>query len=319
MKNSTTFLFFCLVLLSQLTACSQENENECKTLLNQQPYIFKQRQQSNMNIDSVKQDYIVLQECGNLDSIDAIIFQGPLLGQLLVAQTDKQEFNEITYQVLIDLITEFKKDKAEHYQKLRNVIIVNLEIERKPVELTEYESIRPKLKAAGLTNEEINAFKAFLDANNKTWNYKEAMTAFIQSKKTTASSTKPLDFPNLQTLEKLLEDAKTKNTNCLLYFSGYGCVNARKFESQALTNLEIQQFIRENFSYAVALVDDRQKLPGETKTNGEKYSQLQKQKFNTEAQPYLYILSPEGKIIAEWSYTDGINSFKDFLEKGMKK
>jgi hypothetical protein len=269
-------------------------------------------------MDSVKQDYIVLQECGNLDSIDAVIFQGPVLGQLVVSNIEELN-NRITYQALIDLISKFKKNNREPYQKMRKGTIVRMEIEKMPVELNKFESIRSKLITAGSTNEEINSFKTFLEANNKTWNYKEAIMAFAQSKRPGTSSTKPLDFPNLETLEKLLADAKAKNTNCLLYFSGYGCVNARKFESQALTNPEIQQFIRENFSYAVALVDDRQKQAGETKTIGEKYIQLQKETFNSQHQPALYILSPDGKIIASWSYENGVNTFKTFLEKGTKK
>lgn len=314
MKNSTLFCFFFLALFIQLTACSQEKEIDCQTLLSEQPYIFRERQQGNMNLDSVKHDYTVLQECGNLDSIDGTIFQGPVLGQLLVSHINKEDLNKpITYQVLIDLISKFKKDNGELYQKMRKGTIVRLEIEKMPVELSKFESIRSKLMTAGLTNEEINTFKSFLENHNKSWNYKQAIAAFAQSK----NPSSPMEFPKLENLDKMLIKSKAANKNCLLYFSCYGCVNARKFEDQVLTNPEIQEFIKSNFIYEVAYTDDRQKLPGETKTNGEKYTQLQKEKFNSVYQPVLYILSPDGETIAGWSYEDGTDAFKSFLEKGI--
>lgn len=318
MKNSIPFLFFGFLILIQLTACSQNKEFDCQALSSQMPYIFRARQQGNMNMDSVKYDYTVLQECGNLDSIDGILFQGPILGQLLISSTNEQDIpQEITYQVLIDLISEFKADKEGIYQELRNGTIVRLEIEKTPVELSKFESMRSKLNAAGLTNEQMNSFKSFLVANDKRWNYKEAVIAFFQSQNSTTRSSKPLDFPKLESLEKLFAEAKKVNKNCLVYFSGYACVNARRFESQVLTNPEIQQLIQENFIYAVALVDDRQKAPGETQTKGEMNIQLQKQKFNSVSQPVLYLLSSDGKIISSWSYQDGENTFKSFLEKGI--
>ncbi|MNJ84618.1 hypothetical protein D3C87_20750 [compost metagenome] len=318
MKNTAILPFFVLLLFIQLTACSQEKEQDCKTLLNQQPYIFRQGQQQTMNLDSVKHDYNVLQECGNLDSIDGMIFQGPVLAQLLVS--NKTELNDlITYQALIDLISTFKNENGELYQKMRKGTIVRLEIEKMPVELSKFEAIRSKLITAGLTNEEIDTFKSFLETQNKSWNYKEAITAFGQSQNPAASSNQPLVFPELQTLEKLLADAKTKNKNGLLYFSCYGCVNARKFEDQLLKDSRIQKTIQQHFVYKIAYVDNRQKLPGETKTIGEKYTELQKETFKSVSQPILYILSPDGKIIASWSYEDGANTFQSFLEKGMTK
>ena len=289
MKNSTKFSLFCFVLLIQLSGCSQEKETDCLVQLDQQPYLFKyHRQQGIMNLDSIKKDYTILQECGKLDSIDGIIFQGPVLGHLLISQTNKQEFNNnITYQVLIDLISDFKRDQKDMYQRMRVGTIARLEIEKMTVDLSQFESLRSKFIDAGLTDDEINSLRTFLDKNSKNWNYKQAMEAFAQSKRTTVNSHSLMEFPQLENLEKTLVESKTANKNCLLYFSGYTCVNARKFEQFILTDPEIQQLIKKNFIYKTAYVDDRQKLPGERETTGEKHIKLQKQNFNTESQPRL--------------------------------
>lgn len=317
MKNSTIFSFFCFVLLIQLSACSQD-KTDCTVLLDQKPYMFKYHQQGIIDLDSIKKDYTILQECGKLDSVDGIIFQGPVLAQLLIA--DRQEFNiTLTYQVLIDKISDFKRDQKDIYQKMRTGTIARLELEKMPVELSRFESLRPKFEAAGLTKEETDEFKSFLEKNDRTWNYKQATVAFFQSKKPTESSHSLMEFPPLENLEKALTESKSSSKNCLLYFSGYTCVNARKFEQLVLRDPGIQQLIKENFIYKTAYVDDRQKLPRERESTGEKHMKLQKEKFNSTSQPILYILSPDGKILADWSYEDGTDTFKSFLKKGIEK
>ncbi|WP_430407003.1 hypothetical protein [Fluviicola sp.] len=318
MKNSSLFLFFGLLTFIQLTACSQEKELDCQALLREQPYMFRQRQQAGMNMDSVNHDYTILQECGNLDSIDGVIFQGPLIGQLLIAKLNKGgDSQEITYQSLIDLISEFKTEHTSDYQQLRTGTIARLEIENMPVKLTEFENIRPKLIATGMKEKDVEEFKVFLEKNQRNWTYKEAVKAFFYTQNPKPSTGKSLEFPIIETLEKALQEAGTAKKNCLIYFSGWTTVNARKFESQVLTDPKIQNTIKQNFIYKVAYVDDRNKLPDGSDI-GKTNTKLQIEKFKSNTQPELYILSPDGKIIADWNYFDGTSSFISFLEKGIK-
>lgn len=141
----------------------------------------------------------------------------------------------------------------------------------------------------------------------------------VQKEKPAAHSTEQLEFPKLETLEKLLSQAKKENKNCLLYFSGWVSVNSRKLEDQLFIKEEIREIITNNFVYAIAYVDEMKKLPGETQPIGEKHMKLQQEKFNSTSQPMLYILSPDGEIIASWTYEYGPDTFKYFLEKGTKK
>lgn len=133
------------------------------------------------------------------------------------------------------------------------------------------------------------------------------------------ASKSPVDFPELVTLEKTLEEGKKENKNCLIYFSGWTSVNSRKLEAQMLNRNEIKQLIKENFVCAVAYADDQKKEPGQTETKGKRYARMQKELFNSVGQPMLYILSPDRKVVAVWSYAQGLESFNDFLESGMQQ
>lgn len=141
----------------------------------------------------------------------------------------------------------------------------------------------------------------------------------IMNREPVITSQNDIDFPELVSLENILAKAKKENKNCLIYFSGYTSVNARKFEDQVLKQPEIKKLIEENFVYAVAYVDDRQKEPGQTETKGERYARIQKEHFNSIGQPMLYILSPDGKLTLAWSYANGMDTFKELLEGSIRK
>ena len=115
----------------------------------------------------------------------------------------------------------------------------------------------------------------------------------------------------------MLKEGKNAGKNCLIFFSGWGCVNSRKFEQQVLTNTEIQQTIQDHFIYKVAYVDERTKTNNGSGTVGDAHIKLQIDKFKSSAQPVLYIVTPEGKILASWDYTTGYDQFPEFLEKGL--
>jgi thiol:disulfide interchange protein DsbD len=133
----------------------------------------------------------------------------------------------------------------------------------------------------------------------------------------TVTSEPPVDFPEWISLEKTLEEGKKANKNCLIYFSGWNSVNSRKLEDQVLNREDIQQRIKEHFVCAVAYIDDRRKEPGQAETKGERYARMQQELFNSIGAPMLYILSPDRKVVAAWSYAQGVESFNDFLESGM--
>ena len=117
----------------------------------------------------------------------------------------------------------------------------------------------------------------------------------------------------------------------LVDFSGYGCVNCRKMEGAVLDNENVKAMIADNFTVIKLMVDEKKSLPepimveenGRTvtlDTYGDKWSYLQRYKFNANAQPYYVILSPDGRLLSgPFSYDENIPRFTSFLEAGIEK
>ena len=88
--------------------------------------------------------------------------------------------------------------------------------------------------------------------------------------------------------------------------------------------------IEDNFVVIKLMVDEKTKLPEPMvveeygkevtlRTYGDKWSYLQRYKFNANAQPYYVILDNEGELLSgPFSYDENIPRFSKFLEKGIK-
>jgi len=124
--------------------------------------------------------------------------------------------------------------------------------------------------------------------------------------------------------------AAEHNRPVLIDFSGYGCVNCRKMEAAVFDTPRVGEGIKENFVLIKLMVDDKAKLstPITVKENnrtetletvGEKWSYLQRHKFQSNSQPYYIILDNEGAALtAPTFYDENITKFVEWLETGMK-
>lgn len=116
----------------------------------------------------------------------------------------------------------------------------------------------------------------------------------------------------------------------LIDFSGHGCVNCRKMEGAVLDDTNIKTMITDNFVVIKLMVDEKKALPAPMKvteygkevtlyTYGDKWSYLQRSKFNANAQPYYVILNDAGQLLSgPFSYDENIPAFAAFLEKGIR-
>lgn len=116
----------------------------------------------------------------------------------------------------------------------------------------------------------------------------------------------------------------------LIDFSGHGCVNCRKMEGAVLDDNNIKTMITDNFVVVKLMVDEKKALPSPIKvtewgkevtlyTYGDKWSYLQRSKFNANAQPFYVVLDDAGHLISgPFSYDENIPAFAEFLEKGIK-
>ena len=137
-------------------------------------------------------------------------------------------------------------------------------------------------------------------------------------------------FEEFGDYEEGMAAAKKAGKPVLLDFSGYGCVNCRKMEGAVLDNANVHQMIEDNFTVIKLMTDDKAELPqpmvveeyGKKKTlytYGDKWSYLQRYKFNNNAQPYYFILDNEGRLLSgPFTYEEDIPKFTRFLEKGIE-
>lgn len=131
--------------------------------------------------------------------------------------------------------------------------------------------------------------------------------------------------------DKAMAEAAKVGKPVFVDFSGFGCVNCRKMEGAVLSDDGIKQLLRDKFVVVSVMVDDRTKLdhPMTVTENGrqltlttvgDKWSYLQRHKFNSNSQPYYVVLNPQGELLSgPFAYKESIPEFKAFLQQGLNK
>lgn len=123
---------------------------------------------------------------------------------------------------------------------------------------------------------------------------------------------------------------KKSNKPVLLYFSGHGSIKSREFEAYVMSDDEILKILKQKFIITNLNVDDKSNaLPkyyiyleqnnDTIKQKGKINQYYQRELFNDDMVPAFYIIDSSGKQIHESYYFDkSIDSYKDFLEKGLE-
>lgn len=137
------------------------------------------------------------------------------------------------------------------------------------------------------------------------------------------------EFTEYSDFDEGMAVAAKENKPVFIDFSGYGCVNCRKMEGAVLDNADVRTMIEDNFVVIKLMVDEKKALPEPItvveygkeitlETYGDRYSYLQRYKFNANAQPYYVIVNPKGELLSgPFSYDENIPKFVKFLEKGI--
>lgn len=138
------------------------------------------------------------------------------------------------------------------------------------------------------------------------------------------------EFVEYDNYDEGMAVAAKENKPVLIDFSGYGCVNCRKMEGAVLDDSNIHAMIEDNFVVIKLMVDEKKNLPEPItveeygkktilRTYGDRWSYLQRYKFNANAQPYYVVLDTEGNFLSgPFSYEENIPAFAEFLEKGIR-
>lgn len=138
------------------------------------------------------------------------------------------------------------------------------------------------------------------------------------------------EFRTFDDYDEGMKFAAENNRPVLIDFSGYGCVNCRKMEGAVFDTEEVSGLIKDNFVLITLMVDDKRELPapltvtenGKTvtlETVGEKWSYLQRSKFNASTQPFYVILGRDGQPLApSYSYDENVAKYVEWLQTGIK-
>ena len=122
--------------------------------------------------------------------------------------------------------------------------------------------------------------------------------------------------------------AKQQGKPVMLDFTGWSCVNCRKMEDNVWSDPKVLKRLRENYIIISLYVDDKTPLPEQERytassgkdivTTGNKWSDMQRTKYNTNSQPYYVLLDNNGKILAQpRGYTPEKEVYARFLDEGI--
>jgi thiol:disulfide interchange protein DsbD len=124
--------------------------------------------------------------------------------------------------------------------------------------------------------------------------------------------------------------ARKNDKPVMLDFTGYGCVNCREMEAAVWSDPRVKSIIDNEYVLISLYVDNKTRLPepiikeeyGKTiklRTIGDRWSYLQRHKFEANAQPYYVLLDNKGYPIAPWrAYDKDIDRYIQFLQDGLK-
>ncbi|MCC6253190.1 MAG: thioredoxin family protein [Bacteroidia bacterium] len=122
--------------------------------------------------------------------------------------------------------------------------------------------------------------------------------------------------------------ARKVNKPLMLDFTGWSCVNCRKMEDNVWVDPRVLERLRNDFVLVSLYVDDKALLPeaeryvskttgNKVKTVGNKWSDMQTERFGTNSQPYYVLLDNNEKMLNKPSgYDPDIEKFIHFLDEG---
>jgi thiol:disulfide interchange protein len=139
----------------------------------------------------------------------------------------------------------------------------------------------------------------------------------------------PLNLNVFFDYEEGMAYAKKVNKPVMIDFTGHACVNCRKMEAGVWPDKNVYQTLSNEYVIIQLYVDDKTNLPKEeqvisefsgkkVKTIGNKWSDFQAAKFNSNSQPYYVLLDHAGNLLSQPSGADyDPVSYLAFLNKGL--
>jgi thiol:disulfide interchange protein len=130
--------------------------------------------------------------------------------------------------------------------------------------------------------------------------------------------------------EEGLARAKKEHKPVIIDFTGHACVNCRKMEADVWSDPRVLSTLRNDYILIQLYVDDKTELPEKEqtvssfsgkkiRTIGNKWSDFQASRFNSNSQPFYVLLDTQGHKLTEPQGADyNAESYLGYLEKGLK-
>ncbi len=131
--------------------------------------------------------------------------------------------------------------------------------------------------------------------------------------------------------EEGIKEAKKENKPVMIDFTGHACVNCRKMEADVWSDSKVLDIIRNDYILIQLYVDDKTELEEDEQyvsdfsgkkisSIGNKWSDFQASRFNSNSQPFYVLLDPDGNLLADPEGAEyDIDKFLTFLNKGIEE
>lgn len=158
----------------------------------------------------------------------------------------------------------------------------------------------------------------------------KSVSAFVPPLNTQDFNLYDKGMTHYEDFDEGMRAAQAQGKPVFIDFSGYGCVNCRKMEAAVINNEQVRKTLDEDFVTITLMVDDKRPLPEpiyvmengkqvKLETYGDRWSYLQRHKFNANSQPYYAVLNGNGELLSgPYFYNEDVNRFINFLNKGKK-
>jgi thioredoxin-related protein len=276
----------------------------------------------------------------DFDSVDLqVLLNGPILGTLIVDLANKED--GATYGHLYQRFIEVKQ--SPQYPEKRAKQIVSNTLLNRPADINNWEDDKLLFMQLGLEGELLEQLRLYVAENSSpTVTYETVLVGFREQTNKQKEEEKKAKRSELEKLVKSsvpfneaesLSQSKVENKPILLYFTGYASVNCRKIEQAVLFDMDVSEFIIQNFIFKPIYVDDRSELPKEKqtvvklgegtkelKTIGDQNIYYQMSRFNVSGQPYFVVLNSNNEVIGTADYNDNtVFDFMTFLNDSLAK
>lgn len=252
----------------------------------------------------------------DFDSLDLeILGSAPIIASLLIS-SDSEAFPP-TYEHIYSKYIEIKA--FPWFQDLRNINLAQNQLKERPADINNWGEDHDLFIAMGLDSVKIEDIHAFVtEHSNPAITYDELMFEY-RSEKEAEEKAKREEFdqrPKLWGTSNLFNEAEVlkksidQSKPIILYFTGFACINAVKFQSNVLSNLDIYALLQDDYIFASLYVDDRTELPTQEQktitingrlkelvTIGDFNTAIQLQDYQISSQPYLVIINSKKEVL----------------------